>query len=318
MTGKNVQMQICRTDDLSDDIRNKLFSSPDHVCITDESFYLLFDQTVICIPDGPGRNDLISVLTKKNYDMMNRPENASGVFTRILNDPDYHPDPSTLRLYRIRENRNRVILVFRAYSPLQDNLCTLLSAMAPVDDVDSIIPADYQTAVFVKDSEGQSEEEMKEFTEAVIGTLETEGITEIKAGIGRERNGIHDLRNSYLEAVRALDIGVRFHRNENVFAYADLTLERIVDSIPAEQKKEILQTFYGAGSEKRLSDEMVETVRVFFRNDLNLTAASKQLYIHRNTLNYRLDKIKKDFGLDLRSFSDAVVFRIITEIFNES
>ena len=58
---------------------------------------------------------------------------------------------------------------------------------------------------------------------------------------------------------------------------------------------------------------MLDTVRVFFRSDLNLTAASRQLFIHRNTLNYRLDKIKKAFGLDLRTFQDAVVFKLISE-----
>ena len=56
---------------------------------------------------------------------------------------------------------------------------------------------------------------------------------------------------------------------------------------------------------------MMETIRVFFRNDLNITAASKELFIHRNTLNYRLDKIKRETGLDLRTFQDAVVFRLI-------
>ena len=62
---------------------------------------------------------------------------------------------------------------------------------------------------------------------------------------------------------------------------------------------------------------MLDTVRVFFDNDLNLTAASKQLFIHRNTLNYRLDKIKKDFGLDLRSFRDAVIFKSVSEMTDE-
>ena len=77
-----------------------------------------------------------------------------------------------------------------------------------------------------------------------------------------------------------------------------------------------MRHFIGNQSENRLSEETLETVRVFFQNDLNLTAASKQLYIHRNTLNYRLDKIRKDFGLDLRSFQDAVIFRVISEIAN--
>ena len=126
------------------------------------------------------------------------------------------------------------------------------------------------------------------------------------------------IRTSYMEAESALKLGMRYHRQEHVFIYEEQTLERIVDSIPEDQKEEILKLFFGTDSEHGLSDEMLETVRVFFRNDLNLTAASKQRFIHRNTLNYRLDKIKKDYGLDLRSFQDAVIFRVISEIASKS
>ena len=111
---------------------------------------------------------------------------------------------------------------------------------------------------------------------------------------------------------------MRYHIQDRVYVYEKQMLERIIDTIPENKKKEIQKSFYGNCRETALSDEMLETVRVFFRNDLNLTAASKQLFIHRNTLNYRLDKIKKEFGLDLRSFGDAVVFRIISEMSDES
>jgi carbohydrate diacid regulator len=147
--------------------------------------------------------------------------------------------------------------------------------------------------------------------------MEDEGVGDIHAGIGRECKELTELRASYLEGLHSIDLGLRYRHQDHVFVYEKQMIERIVDLIPQEKKSDILQMFFKDASEDLLSDEIQTTVRVFFQNDLNLTAASKQLFIHRNTLNYRLDKIKKDFGLDLRSFQDAVVFRIISEIANE-
>ena len=89
-------------------------------------------------------------------------------------------------------------------------------------------------------------------------------------------------------------------------------IERILNCIPKERAAEIRREYPNICSDDGLTDEIRETVSVFFRNDLNLTAASKQLFIHRNTLNYRLDKIRRETGLDLRSFHDAVIFRILS------
>ena len=135
--------------------------------------------------------------------------------------------------------------------------------------------------------------------------------------IGRGYSDMTGIRSSYQEASQALETGIRHHSMDHVFSFAAQTMERIVDSIPEKRKKSILQTLFEGRDINRLPDEMMETVQVFFRNDLNLTAASKQLYIHRNTLNYRLDKIRKDYGLDLRCFQDAVIFRIVSEFMND-
>ena len=110
---------------------------------------------------------------------------------------------------------------------------------------------------------------------------------------------------------------MRFSAKESVFMYRKQMLERIIDSIPKEKKKEIRNSFFQNQPGGCLSGELMETVQVFFQNDLNLTAASRQLFIHRNTLNYRLDKIKKIYGLDLRSFSDAAVFKVLLDIPDE-
>ena len=144
--------------------------------------------------------------------------------------------------------------------------------------------------------------------------MEGEGITGIKAGIGREAETADKLRTSYRDALNALSVGNTYHSQDSVYVYEKQTLERIVDSIPAEMKKQIRDEFRQIRAGETFSDEMLETVRVFFMNDLNLTAASRQLFIHRNTLNYRLDKIRKISGLDLRKFHDAVIFSVIALI----
>ena len=162
-----------------------------------------------------------------------------------------------------------------------------------------------------------SEGELAEFCNAVIDTLETEGIVGLKAGIGMEVFDVQGLRDSYLQGLDALALGRKYFSREPVYVYHHQTLERIIDCIPPEKQREIRQQALRNRTYGKLSDEMLETVRVFFQNDLNLTAASRQLFIHRNTLNYRLDKIRKETGLDLRLFRDAVVFCVISALRDE-
>ena len=313
-----IQPQICQDEDLTEDIRTLLISSPGHTCIRDGRIYLMLGNSFFCFPDNAAGKALTYSITHRQNDDMIRPQCAEEVYKRILIDPDYLPDPVLLRKTGIRENLSRCIAVFRALTTMETDLYSYMITMAPVENGDCIVPVDYQTAVFIKNTQDQSGDEMKEFIEAVIGTMESEGISDIRAGIGREYKAISEVRTGYQEGMQALALGLRYHRQDHVFVYEKQMLERIVDTIPEEKKTMILNSFFGTDAPKSISDEMMETVTVFFKNDLNLTAASKQLFIHRNTLNYRLDKIKKDLGLDLRSFQDAVVFRIISEIANKA
>ena len=317
MEKKKEEIQICRPNDLSDEIRNELASAQDHVCLKDDRIYLQIDQSVFCFPNSPASKELVFTINNKYGSKCQKPCSYKEVLEKILKDPNYQPDSAILRTYGVRLNSRRCAAVLRAYSPIETDLCSLISSMAPLERGDAMISVDYQTAVYVKDLDHQSIEEMQEFVDAMIGTMETEGIVDIRAGIGCECYDINGIRRSFDEGNEAIQTGMRFQRHDHVFVYSKQTLERIIDSIPSEEKEMLLRGFFGNKSENRLSEETLETVRVFFQNDLNLTAASKQLYIHRNTLNYRLDKIRKDFGLDLRSFQDAVIFRVISEIANE-
>ena len=311
------EIQICHPSDLSDEIRNELASSREHFCIKGNRIFLQIDQSIFSLPNEPNAKKLVYSIDAKYEKQSLKPASYTEVIEKILKEPNYHPDPAILRAYGVRHNSKRCAAVLRAYSSLETDLRTVISSMAPLEHGDAVISIDYQTAVYIKELDHQSIEEMHEFFDALIGTLEFEGIVDIRAGIGCECDDLSDIRRSCNEGNDAIDTGIRFHKQDHIFVYSKQTLERIVSSIPEEKKELILSNFFGSKIENRLTEEMLETVRVFFHNDLNLTAASKQLYIHRNTLNYRLDKIRKDFGLDLRSFRDAVIFLVLTEIANE-
>ena len=96
-------------------------------------------------------------------------------------------------------------------------------------------------------------------------------------------------------------------------AYQKQILERILSSVPAERRTELKKDIFNDKAKKLLNAEMVETVRVFFENDLNLSTTAKKLYLHRNTLTYRLDRIHRETGLDLRTFKDAAAFKAIMD-----
>lgn len=314
MERSEIQAKIFQPEDLPQDLRDELAFTPDHIMIHDNQIYMQLDHMYICLPNNRTGTELAYTIARRKRGSGGRPASAAEIYERLLYDPDYHPERSLITEYRIKENTPRCVAVFRSVNPLDKDLHSIITSMAPVEAGDAVISADFQTAVLIKDTEGQSDEEVSEFIEAVIGTMESEGITDIHAGTGRKCADIHGIRNGYIEGLRAVELGMRYHRQDRVYAFDKQTLEMIVDSIPDETKKSILKTFFRHGPTDGLSDELLETVRVFFRNDLNLTAASRQLFIHRNTLNYRLDKIRKDFGLDLRSFQDAVIFRIVSEI----
>ena len=314
MDAMTVETKILCIDDIPAELQQKLTENPDHIVYEKSRIFILLNQTVFCCADTPEGNEMIYSIRMSQKIKTEFPNDTAAVIERILNDPYYIPDQAVQNKFRLIPFGKRCAVVFRTYLQQEKDLYRYFATIAPTEKNDLIVPVDYHTVLFIKNMQIESIEELAEYAEAVIGTMESEGITGIKAGVGNTAADISGIRNSYLEGCKALILGNRYHSQENVYIYSKQTLERIVDCIPTEKKKEIRDQFFSNENSGKLSDEMMETVRIFFRNDLNLTAASRQLFIHRNTLNYRLDKIKKECGLDLRLFQDAVVFRIVSEI----
>ncbi|MCR4798187.1 MAG: helix-turn-helix domain-containing protein, partial [Lachnospiraceae bacterium] len=108
----------------------------------------------------------------------------------------------------------------------------------------------------------------------------------------------------------ALHLGVIFKNGKRIHSYHDLSLEKLMYSVPGEDAREYLTDNLSSADISALDNEMRSTIKALFQNQLNLADAAKDLYIHRNTLVYRLDKIEKLTGLDLRKFDDAVCCKV--------
>lgn len=311
MTGKKVMTEVFSLNDIPGEIRAGIENSPERIYRSDGWIYLLLEMTIIRCEDTAAGNEMIhGIISRKEAN--EQPGSKSAVLRKIMCDPDYKPDRKLLKKYGIDQGTGGTVAVFRSYMPQENDLNELICDMVPLEAGDLPVPIDRATVALVRKNGHMGTDELKEYAEAVICTMESEGIVGIRTGIGRDYNGLAELRNSYLEAREALSIGMKFQGKDNVFCYDSQTLERILDCIPAERTEQFRKEFPGIYSPDIMTDEMKETVRVFFRNDLNLTAAARQLFVHRNTLNYRLDKIRRETGLDLRSFRDAVIFSILS------
>ena len=123
-------------------------------------------------------------------------------------------------------------------------------------------------------------------------------------------NEIKDVSRSYKEAMLALDVGRIFFEDKDIIAYSTLGIGRLIYQLPIPLCKMFISEIFETKSPDDFDEETITTINKFFENSLNVSETSRQLYIHRNTLVYRLDKLQKSTGLDLRVFEDAITFKI--------
>jgi carbohydrate diacid regulator len=140
--------------------------------------------------------------------------------------------------------------------------------------------------------------------------LNTEAMSAAHIAYGTIVNDIREVSRSYKEAKMALDVGKIFYCDKNVVAYGKLGIGRLIYQLPIPLCQMFIKEIFDGKSPDEFDDETLSTINKFFENSLNVSETSRQLYIHRNTLVYRLDKLQKSTGLDLRVFDDAITFKI--------
>lgn len=176
---------------------------------------------------------------------------------------------------------------------------------------DFITAVDERNIILVKqlkDNEGY--EDMNRVARTIMDTLSTDSVPKVHVAFGTIINEIRDVSRSYKEAKMALDVGKIFYSDQYVVAYSNLGIGRLIYQLPVHLCRMFIREIFDGKSPDDLDEETLTTINKFFDNNLNVSETSRQLYIHRNTLVYRLDKLQKSTGLDLRTFDDAITFKI--------
>lgn len=311
MAKKGVEIFLLSRKDLPDTVRESLNRVPGTFIRDGRKIYYSLGKDVLCCEDVPDAYSLlVSIRNSHNPGLSGN--SATDAYYQLLTFPDNNDAVQDLIRLHVRDHADRVVVLFSASGTEETDLYTSLKNIAPIEEGDVLVPLHANATALV----AAQDEEIPEYVAAVLETMEGEGITGLSAGIGTTAETLSDLGKSFANASAALETGKKVRCSQRVFRYSELLLELIVDSIPANVKKEICDRMTASWNLTGLSRELMETAEIFFRSDLNLTATAKQMFIHRNTLNYRLEKIRKATGLDLQCFRDAAVFRILTQMGN--
>ena len=140
--------------------------------------------------------------------------------------------------------------------------------------------------------------------------LRTELGIETVVGISTDAHHLRELADRYKEAQVAIEVGRIFENDKDIIYYESLGLGRIIYQLPTTLCEMFLREVFKKNPIETLDEDTLETINKFFENNLNVSETSRKLYVHRNTLVYRLEKIKKLTGLDLREFDHAIVFKV--------
>jgi len=187
----------------------------------------------------------------------------------------------------------------------------MLQNMFPDKARDYVISVGEHDVVLVKEVRAGSENrDMEKIATNIVDTMSSEFYTKVAIGVSTVVDNIKDLARAYKEAQIALDVGKVFETEKSVVSYENLGIGRLIYQLPTTLCEMFLQEVFKKGSLESLDRETLMTIQCFFENNLNVSETSRKLFVHRNTLVYRLEKIRKLTGLDLREFEHAITFKV--------
>lgn len=205
----------------------------------------------------------------------------------------------------------RVVFIIETKNEKDVNALETVRGLFSGKTKDFITAVDEKNIILVKELKpNETYEDLHKTAKVILDMLNTEAMTKVHVAFGTIVNEIKDVSRSYKEAKMALDVGKIFYSNRNVVAYSNLGIGRLIYQLPMPLCKMFIKEIFDGKSPDEFDEETLTTINKFFENSLNVSETSRQLYIHRNTLVYRLDKLQKSTNLDLRVFEDAITFKI--------
>ena len=205
----------------------------------------------------------------------------------------------------------RVAIIVETTAVKDNNVLESIRTLFGSGNNDFITSVDENNVIVVKElQENDGPKEIDKVAKNILTFLNKEGITDVRVSYGTTVGEIKEVSRSYKEAKMALDVGKIFFDDRSIIAYSELGIGRLIYQLPIPLCKLFIKEIFDGKSPDDFDEETLTTINKFFENSLNVSETSRQLFIHRNTLVYRLDKLQKGTGLDLRVFEDAITFKI--------
>ncbi len=205
----------------------------------------------------------------------------------------------------------RVVMIVESGNGRDSNVLELARTHLGTNSKDFVTAVDESNVIVVKElADADALKEVEKCARSLEGFLQKEGIRDIRIAYGTVIQEIKEVSRSFKEAKMALDVGKIFFGDRDIIAYSELGIGRLIYQLPIPLCKMFIREIFGGKSPDDFDEETLTTIYKFFENSLNVSETSRQLFIHRNTLVYRLDKLQKSTGLDLRIFEDAITFKI--------
>lgn len=205
----------------------------------------------------------------------------------------------------------RAVFYIKVEEKGETGIYEVIRNMFPDKEHDFVVNIDANNIVLIKElKEVVKTEDLEQMAQSILDTLRSETMLSVLIGVSPVAEAIDQLNGAYKNAQIAIEVGRVFDEDRSILNYDNLGIGRLIYQLPIKLCELFLQEAFKKGDITSLDDETILTINKFFENDLNVSETSRQLFVHRNTLVYRLEKIYKLTGLDLRKFDQAIVFKV--------
>lgn len=242
--------------------------------------------------------------------------NKANFIQNLLMDNVLHVDMyNRAKKLHIDIEANRMVFIIETRKEEESLVLETMKQLFTPQMQDYITSVDKNNIILVRHmDENETLEDMHHVAETIVDMLNTEAMAKVRVAYSNPSRTLDTLSKAYKEARMALDVGRIFYMEETIIPYGRLGIGRLIYQLPIPLCKMYLEEVFGDRLPDTFDEETITTINKFFENNLNISETARQLYVHRNTLVYRLEKLQKMTGLDIRVFEDALTFKIATMV----
>lgn len=209
------------------------------------------------------------------------------------------------------EQAERVVFVIDLERKKDTTAMELVKNLFMTKAKDFVTEIDEQSIILIKDTRDmEGDDALSGLASMIVDNVQSEAMMRVRVGYGNRVSHLQDITRSYQEAKMALEVGRIFYVEKDTIAYRYLGIGRLIYQLPMTLCEMFIHEVFGEEVPDVFTDEIMTTIQKFFENNLNISETARQLYVHRNTLVYRLERLEKTIGLDIRKFDDAMLFKI--------